>query len=82
MDYSLDSVITQAGIEKTVNGTVTTYSGFTDDNKYVDNIIFFPFLTDSNGNWKTIGTRNIGAYCFAVGSKNAALSTSSSVVGF
>ena len=82
VDYSLDSVITQAGIEKTVNGTVTTYSGFTDDNKYVDNIIFFPFLTDSNGNWKTIGTRNIGAYCFAVGSKNAALSTSSSVVGW
>lgn len=82
VDYSLDSVITQAGIKKTVNGTITTYSGFTDDNKYVDNIIFFPFLTDSDGNWKTIGTRNIGAYCFAVGSKNAALSTSSSVVGW
>lgn len=82
VDYSLDSVITQAGIKKTVNGTVTTYSGFTDDNKYVDNVIFFPFLTDSDGNWKTIGTRNIGAYCFATGGKNAALSTSSSVVGW
>jgi len=82
VDYSLDSVITQAGIKKTVDGTVTTYSGFTDDNKYVDNIIFFPFLTDSEGNWRTIGTRNIGAYCFAVGGKNAALSISSSVVGW
>lgn len=82
VDRSLDSVIEQAGIKKTVDGTVTTYSGFTDDNKYVDNIIFFPFLTDSDGNWKTIGTRNIGTYCFAAGSKNAALSTSSSVVGW
>lgn len=82
IDTSLDTILTEAGIAKTVVGTVTTYSGFTDDNEYVDNIIFFPFLTDSDGNWKAIGTRNIGYYCFAAGGKNAALSTASSVVGW
>lgn len=74
VDYALEEILAEnsdTGVTKTVNadGSVT-YSGFHKDG-YFSDWLYFPYLTDEEGNPKAIGTRPASYGGSSFGSYNA-----------